>query len=92
MIHIMYQYFFSKINLQFKAIFFFSVLVSFNSVFNIVQAQIKDAGQVEIGETSNPIHQWPKSIPESVGMSSSRLANLDSIFVQHIEQKKSQVW
>ena len=92
MIHIMYQYFFSKINLQFKAIFFFSVLVSFNSVFNIVQAQIKDAGQVEIGETSNPIHQWPKSIPESVGMSSSRLANLDSIFVQHIEKKKSQVW
>lgn len=84
----MYQYFFSKINLQFKAIFFFSVLVSFNSIFNKVQAQIKEAGQVEIEETSNPIHQWPKSIPESVGMSSSRLANLDSIFVQHIEQKK----
>ena len=84
----MYQYFFSKINLQFKAIFFFSVLVSFNSIFNKVQAQIKEAGQVEIEETSNPIHQWPKSIPDSVGMSSSRLANLDSIFVQHIEQKK----
>jgi len=88
MIHIMHLYFFSKIHLQFKAIFFFSVLVSFNSVFNKVQAQIKEAGQVEIEETSNPIHQWPKSIPESVGMSSSRLANLDSIFVQHIEQKK----
>lgn len=86
--HIMHLYFFNKINLQFKAIFFFSVLVSFNSVFNKVQAQIKEAGQVEIEETSNPIHQWPKSIPESVGMSSSRLANLDSIFVQHIEQKK----
>jgi len=88
MIHIMHLYFFSKIHLQFKAIFFFSVLVSFNSVFNKVQAQIKEAGQVEIEETSNPIHQWPKSIPDSVGMSSSRLANLDSIFVQHIEQKK----
>lgn len=88
MIHIMHLYFFNKINLQFKAIFFFSVLVSFNSIFNKVQAQIKEAGQVEIEETSNPIHQWPKSIPESVGMSSSRLANLDSIFVQHIEQKK----
>lgn len=88
MIHIMHLYFFSKLNLQFKAIFFFSVLVSFNSIFNKVQAQIKEAGQVEIEETSNPIHQWPKSIPESVGMSSSRLANLDSIFVQHIEQKK----
>lgn len=84
----MHLYFFNKINLQFKAIFFFSVLVSFNSIFNKVQAQIKEAGQVEIEETSNPIHQWPKSIPESVGMSSSRLANLDSIFVQHIEQKK----
>jgi len=88
MIHIMHLYFFSKIHLQFKAIFFFSVLVSFNSIFNKVQAQIKEAGQVEIEETSNPIHQWPKSIPDSVGMSSSRLANLDSIFVQHIEQKK----
>ena len=88
MIHIMYQYFFSKTYLQFKAIFFFSVLVSFNSVFNMVQAQIKEAGQVEIRETSNAIHQWPESIPESVGMSSSRLANLDSIFVQHIEQEK----
>ena len=88
MIHIMHLYFFNKINLQFKAIFFFSVLVSFNSIFNKVQAQIKEAGQVEIEETSNPIHQWPKSIPESVGMSSSRLANLDSIFVQHIEQEK----
>lgn len=84
----MHLYFFNKINLQFKAIFFFSVLLSFNSIFNKVQAQIKEAGQVEIEETSNPIHQWPKSIPESVGMSSSRLANLDSIFVQHIEQKK----
>ena len=88
MIHIMHPYFFNKIHLQFKAIFFFSVLLSFNSIFNKVQAQIKEAGQVEIEETSNPIHQWPESIPESVGMSSSRLANLDSIFVQHIEQKK----
>ena len=84
----MYQHFFSKICLQFKAIFFFSAFVFFNSVFNMVQAQIKDAGQVEIRETSNAIHQWPESIPESVGMSSSRLAHLDSIFVQHIEQEK----
>lgn len=84
----MYQHFFSKICLQFKAIFFFSAFVFFNSVFNMVQAQIKDAGQVEIRETSNAIHQWPESIPESVGMSSNRLAHLDSIFVQHIEQEK----
>ena len=88
MIHIIYQHFFSKICLQFKAIFFFSAFVFFNSVFNMVQAQIKDAGQVEIRETSNAIHQWPESIPESVGMSSNRLAHLDSIFVQHIEQEK----
>ena len=88
MIHIIYQHFFSKTCLQFKAIFFFSAFVFFNSVFNMVQAQIKEAGQVEIRETSNAIHQWPESIPESVGMSSNRLAHLDSIFVQHIEQEK----
>ena len=36
------------------------------------------------------INQWPKS-PELVDIS-SRLANLDSIFIQHIEQKRFQVW
>ena len=82
----MYQYIFSKTYLQFKTFFFFSVLVFFNS------CQIREAGQVQIQKTSNTIHQWPESIPESVGMSSSRLANLDSIFVQHIEQKRSQAW
>ena len=82
MTHIMYQYIFSKTYLQFKTFFFFSVLVFFNS------CQIREAGQVELQKTSNAIHQWPKSIPELVDMSSSRLANLDSIFIQHIEQEK----
>ena len=78
----MYQYIFSKTYLQFKTFFFFSVLVFFNS------CQIRKAGQVQIQKTSNTIHQWPKSLPELVDMSSSRLANLDSIFIQHIEQEK----
>ena len=82
MTHIMYQYIFSKTYLQFKTFFFFSVLVFFNS------CQIREAGQVQIQNTSNTIHQWPKSLPELVDMSSSRLANLDSIFIQHIEQEK----
>ena len=78
----MYQYIFSKTYLQFKTFFFFSVLVFFNS------CQIREAGQVQIQKTSKTIHQWPKSLPELVDMSSSRLANLDSIFIQHIEQEK----
>tara|TARA_B100000575_G_C23142998_1_gene665802 strand:- start:6432 stop:7793 length:1362 start_codon:yes stop_codon:yes gene_type:complete len=72
----------NKIYLQFKTIFFFSVLVFFNS------CQFDEVGQLQVQKTSNSINQWPKSIPESVDMSSSRLANLDSIFVQHIEQEK----
>ena len=78
----MYQYILSKTYLQFKTFFFFSVLVFFNS------CQIREAGQVQIQKTSKTIHQWPKSLPELVDMSSSRLANLDSIFIQHIEQEK----
>ena len=78
----MYQYIFSKTYLQFRTFFFFSVLVFFNS------CQIREAGQVQIQKTSKTIHQWPKSLPELVDISSSRLANLDSIFIQHIEQEK----
>lgn len=74
--------------LQFNVLFFFAVFGIFISVFDVAEAQIKEAGPVQIQETSNTFHQWPKSIPESVGMSSSRLANLDSIFIQHIEQER----
>ncbi len=84
----MYKCISNNLDLQCKALFFLIVFVFFNSAFDVVQAQIKEAGEVQIQEKSNTLHQWPKSIPESVGMSSSRLANLDSIFVQHIEQEK----
>ena len=81
MTHIMYQYIFNKTYLQFKTFFFFSVPVFFNS------CQTEKLASTNT-KTSNTIHQWPKSLPELVDMSSSRLANLDSIFIQHIEQEK----
>ena len=53
-----------------------------------LDAQIRERGAAQVTDWEAETHVWPTSLPESVGMSSKRLAYLDSMLLKAIEQEQ----
>jgi CubicO group peptidase (beta-lactamase class C family) len=69
------------------------VVLCFLSVFGAffpteLDAQIRERGAAQVTDWEAETHVWPTTLPESVGMSSTRLANLDSMLLKAIVQEQ----